>query len=1110
MDTFYTLTKRLCRSTWIMLIVLAFLPICVNAQQATIEGVITSAATGEPLPGANVILHGTTIGTATDMEGRYRLNVPGTRVTGEAAEVVASFVGFRSSRQTLTLTAGTHTLNFSLSTDILGLEDIVVTGVVGATHKERLPFSVDIVSRSALEEVPYVSADQALRGKVSGVSIVKGSGQPGAVSSIRLRGASTITGNQEPLYIVDGVILSGSLVDIDALDLESVEVVKGAAAASLYGARAANGIIHFRTRRGAELAAGQTTVSLRSEWGMSELPRKISRNKSHYYRVDDPNNPTTYLDADGNPIPKETYDPETGYVHNRVIDRMPWASGVYFADKAFVGETYDPIDLFFNPGVFSMNSLSITGRTEATNFLISLQNTVEPGVIRWDETWSGTNPGTGEQVTMSLKDGLDGLTRRNFRANLDHRITHDLTLSLSTSYVNSERDNYPGGLFGLHLVPIDVDLLQPNDDGVPYRIQPAADVTEQSNPLYDVAFRDFTTKRQRFLGNAELRYNPLDWLAFDASFSYDRGDINQESWYNKGHKTLLPSALNDGSYNRYNAFNFAINTSFDINVTHDFGLLATNTRVRYLAELQDFEETSTTGRFFTVPDLKSFSNVDPSRTLIGSGLSRVRSEGYFFITGLDYDARYILDFLVRRDGSSLFGPEDRWHTYYRVSGAYRIAQEPWWSVDAINELKLRYSLGTAGGRPVFNAQYETWSFVAGAVDKRTLGNRELKPEFSTEQEIGLEMALWDRIMFEAVYSKTVTDDALMLVPLSGIMGYTHRWMNGGALESISQEISVRAFAYQTRETSLSFQFHFDRSDITITEMNVPPYQWGPQLQNADVFINREGEKFGTFYGDLWITSLDQLGPRGIPSNLRNQFDINDDGYVVWVGEGNTYQDGISGQLWGSSTTINGTTYNWGMPIKYIDEDGNQKHVLGRAIPDFSLSFGTNLRYKGFRAYLLFDGEFGHTVYNMQRQWPMRDAPTFGEQDQRGKPDGLKKPQLYYQTLYNVAAPNSHFAEDASYVKLRELALSYTFDRAQLRPIFGGWVSRLTIGVVGRNLFTWSDFEGYDPEIGVHAGNTGFGTYGYAPQQAGATIVRYASTAAYPNYRTYSMKLEIVF
>lgn len=1137
MSTFRVITKSVFTAIGVVLVLGLLFPAAIYAQEATISGTITSATTGDVLPGANILIRGTTVGTATNIDGRYTISVP-TAMIDQEINLVATFVGYRASTQSVVATPGTHTVNFEMIDDVLGLEEIVVTGVVGATHKERLPFTVDIVSRSALEQVPYVSADQALRGKVAGVTITKGSGQPGAVSSIRLRGATSITGTAEPLYIVDGVVLGASLVDFDGLDIESIEVVKGAAAASMYGARAANGVIHIRTRRGAELGRDQTTVTFRSEFGVNQLPRRIGQSWSHFYKVDDPLNPTTYIDADGNPIWK--YEPlgETDVwgnpmvEHLRVLDSWPGRSGVYFADKPYVGPTFDNIDLFFNPGVSSMNTITIANRTENTNWHMSFHNTREPGVIRWDTAWEPWDQTTGESgyfdpVTQELittsqprKGGVDGLTRQNIRLNVDHRVTPDVIFSLSTAYTYSERDDMGRGFFQLGFMMPDVDLLYPNADGEPYRTPPIPHEFEADNPLYWNTFADHKTIRKRFLGNLDLKYSPLPWLNFEGHFSYDRFDQSFENFYDKDFKTSREEAISRGEWHVGTSFNQALNTGLDVNVNREFGLLAMNTRLRYLAEFWDTQSNTSQGREANFAGIQTWDNYIPERSRLFSGISKIRSEGFFLITGLDYDGRYIVDFLVRRDGSSLFGPDDRWHTYYRVSSAYRMAQEIWWPFDPINEFKLRASIGTAGNRPLFAAQYETFHMSAGVATKRTLGNRELKPEFATEWEAGLEVGLWDRVMLELVYANTVVEDQLMFVPLPAYFGFTHQWRNAGTLESKSYEASLRAFLMQTRDISWSMNFNFSSTDMTITEMHVPAYKWGPNLQNADVFYNREGETFGVFYGDKWMTSLNQL-PAWVP---RDQFDINDDGYVVWVGPGNTWKDGILKKLWGEEVTFTHTfidefgveqtvtrSFQWGMPNKYIDEDGNSFHRIGKALPDFSFAFGSNFRYKGFSAYVLFDAEIGHDVYNQTRQWPQRDDPVMVEQDQFGKPHWTKKPQPYYALLQNVSAVNSHFVESGSYLKLRELSLRYSFDRAQLRPVFGGWVNRLTLGVIGRNLITWTDYTGYDPEVGVHAGHPGpgIGWETGGPQQAQATIVRFDGFS-YPNYRSFSAVIEVVF
>jgi TonB-linked SusC/RagA family outer membrane protein len=1100
MHTFGKITVSVFAVVGVLLVLGLMLPTQAYSQQAVIEGTVTSAATGNPLPGANVIIRGTNVGTATGVDGRFRMTVPVAQVTGESTALIASFVGYRAGTQTITLTSGSHTVNFQLVDDVFGMEDIVVTGVVGATFKERLPFTVDIVSRSALEEVPYVSADQAIRGKVAGAYVTRGSGQPGEAASIRLRGSGSITGSSEPLIIVDGVILGSSMVDIDALDLESVEVVKGAAASSLYGARAANGVIHYRTRRGASLAMDQTSITVRNEVGMNQMPTdKQLRARYHMYQLSADG--STYLGPDGNPVTDVT---------QAAIDGWDGTAFTAFNQNAYPGETYDHLDLFFNPGWFTMNSITLAHRSGNTNFLASISNAYEPGVIRWDETATDL-----EGNSVNLSDGIRGYDRQNLRLNLDHRLAENLNLSVSTMWAQSERQNVTTGIgsvfFGLLFQFPNANLLSFNEDNTPYNVRAAGVNTYEPNPLYEIANRDGRNKRQRLLGSFMLNYQALDWLAFEGNFSFDRSDLNNEEFYDKGFKTEVPyETLNNGYYWRSNQVIQALNGSIDASVTQNFGLLATNTRLRYLGELVDSDYASTAAQDFVVSGVKSWANANPARSSVTTTLQKIRSEGYMFMTSLDYDGRYIGDFLVRRDGSSLFGPDERWSTYYRFSFAYRMAQEEWWPVEQLDEFKLRYSLGTAGGRPLFAAQYETWAFQAGNVVKRTLGNRDLKPEFATEQEIGLEIGLLDRVRLELVHAKTVTEDQLLLTPLPGLFGYSHRWENAGTLESTSIEASLRAYLLQSRDMSWSMNLLFDKTESKITKFDVTPYRWGPQQQNADVFYNREGEEFGTFYGIRWMTGANEL-PEAWAA-YADYFQVEGVyGYLVPVGQNNSWTDGVSNQLWGTSVVLpDGTSLPWGMPVRYIDEDGNDFHRIGKAMPDFSMALGTNFRFKGFSAYLLFEGQFGGDIYNMTKHWSMRDLPIpHRDADMAGVPDGEKKPVQFFRQLYATADPSSHFVEDGGYVKLRELSFRYSFDRAQLRPIFGGWVSRLTLGVIGRNLLTWTDYSGFDPEVGVATSNSGFGTYGYGPQNAGSTIVRFDGFT-YPNFRTFTGLIEIEF
>ncbi len=1048
------------------LVILMVLALQVQSQQAYIEGTVTSAETGEPLPGANVLVQGTHYGAATNVDGHFRIVIPSASVEGQEVFVVARFVGFRATRHQISLTAGTHIVNFSLRDDVLGLEEVVVTGVVGATFKERLPFTVDLISRRDIEQVPYVSVEQSIRGKVPGARIVKGTGQPGTSASVMLRGATRIAHANDPLYIVDGVILDAATIDIDGLDIETIEVVKGAAAASLYGSRAANGVIQITTRRGADLAVDQSRVMFRNEFGFNQLPARELRSSHHHYLVNENNQ---YIDPDGNLIddPFTTGQRYVDYTHS------PADPGRNKRGAAFVVNTYprtfDHLDLFFDPGYFYMNSVSVAQRTANTNFFASINNLRETGVV-WHH---------------------EGYNRQTVRLNLDHRISPNLNFSMSGSYARSTRDDLEYYTFrALQFMSPEADLTTPNPDGEPYLVEPDP-LSGVDNPLYSLYHYESDLKRTRTMGSFYLTFTPIRWWELEANFSYDRSNRESKGLYPKGFKTSAPSDLNLGRLTLGLGVNEAINMSITSSMNREFGNLAARSQFRYLVELSDYTTFSASG---ANPVVRGVPRLDLFRDgeRISSLQQDIRAVGFYFITGLDYDGRYILDMLVRRDGSSLFGEDERWHTYYRVSGAYRMAQEDWWPFQNVNEFKLRYSLGTAGGRPRFTAQYETFSVRDGRLTKSTLGNRLLKPEFSTEQETGIEIVLYDRFLLDLTYAHTETQDQILQIPLTPVYGYSSQWQNAGTLESRTWEASVRAYIIQERNMNLSAAVLFDRTRSRITEFNRTPYRWGPY----NSFYNREGEEFGAMYGWKWMTSFNQL-----PVSLmqyRDFFDINDDGYLVPVGRGYSWRDGINNQMWGTDVIITDDEDNvietlpWGMPILYVDEDGNDFHKIGSVIPDFNLALSSNFRYKNLTAYIMFDAQIGGDIYNMTRQWAMRDFRT-KEVDQTGKPQEQWKPITYYETVYQVRSPNSHFVEDGTFVKLRELSVRYTFNRAQLRPILGGWVNRITIGVIGRNLLTFTGYSGLDPEVG----------------EQDATVVRMDSFT-YPNYRTFTGLIEIEF
>ncbi len=1020
-------------------------------QTGQITGQVMDRATQQPLVGAQVFLEGTGIGALSQDNGRYLiLNVPpGTYV------VSVRMLGFAEGRaENVRVTAGqTATEDFSLTVTALRLQEVVVTGTADPVAGVKVPFTVGKVTKNDLP-VPATTAGAAIQGKVAGVRVVRSGGQPGSGVDILLRGATSINRENSPLIVVDGVILASSMVDIDATDIESVEVLKGAAGASLYGSRAQAGVIQITTSRGRDVAEGATRINVRSEFGTNQINFKRDYiTNHHHYRVSG----TNWVDANGNVVDKDL----------RVTDAD------LIADNPYPGATYDNLALLFDGGNYLRTSVSIAQNTRATNFMASFNLQDDAGIIGGicDSKYFVEAGGVPDQC------GNSGAQLYGLRVNLDHRLRDDLNFSVSSYYSRYRQEDFGGAdvLYNVMFMPPDVDIREPNEDGQPFKIQPDA-FTLQANPLYAIAYADNEDFRSRFSSSLTTRYSPVNWFSLESNISFDRSDRHGDSYTPLGFKNLTSEST--GGISRSNNLTQALNANLTASFLRSFGDLTTRTKVQYLLERETNDGRSANGSTFLVTGVEDVDATENESA--GSSFSEIRSAGYFAITGLDYQGKYIGEALVRRDGSSLFGPEDRWHTYYRGSAAWRMSEEPWWPIEALNEFKLRYSIGTAGGRPGFSDRYETWSVGSASISKGNLGNKKLRPEHQTEQEFGIDMILNDRHSLQLVYAKSKVEDQLLQIPLPAVYGYGSQWQNAGTIESNTYEATLETTLLQRQDLRWSMTMVFDRTRSEITEFDRGCYGTTPYYCL--------GFQIGTIRGYRFLDGIDQLPGAAASSG---EFAINDDGLVVYVGAGNTYKDGIAKDLWGTRGTVDGVEYEWGMPVFETDEAGiNAQVPIGDVNPDFNVGITHNVTWKGFNFYGLIDIKQGGDTYNNTRQWGYRDN-THADYDQFGREDGLKKPVTYYQKLYNTNSITSWFVEKSSYVKLRDLSVTYAFDRNQLQGLFGGLgIERLSVGLIGRNLFTWSDYTGFDPEVGsIRDSYDGFG---------------------YPNFRTFTARFDVQF
>jgi hypothetical protein len=418
-----------------------------------------------------------------------------------------------------------------------------------------------------------------------------------------------------------------------------------------------------------------------------------------------------------------------------------------------------------------------------------------------------------------------------------------------------------------------------------------------------------------------------------------------------------------------------------------------------------------------------------------------------------------------------------------MSGAWRISQESWWPLRDVDEFKVRASRGTAGTRPDFSDQFETFTFTeGGGLSKLTLGNKFLKPEHATETEVGIDAIIRQRYSLQLSYAKTRVIDQLIQIPLAGFFGYTSQWQNAGTVEGNTLEGTLEAQLVRRPTFAWRMGLVADRSRNRITEFNRSCFQ------TLTIAFRCQGETLGAMYGFRFIKGLEELPP-GV-GDRSSEFQRNDEGLLVWVGPGNSFTDGETKKLWGTSTTIGTTNFGWGMPIVLRDATGNTAVVkIGDGNPDFHYGFSHNVSWKDLTVYALIDATVGGQVYNQTNQRMYQWARS-ADVDQTGKPQELKKPIEYYVNLYAANDPTDYFVEDAGFVKLREVSLKYRLPSSLTASMARMGVSGVSVSIIGRNLKTWTGYKGYDPEVG-------------------GTIQRLDSFD-YPRYRTFTGSIELTF
>jgi TonB-linked SusC/RagA family outer membrane protein len=1017
------------------------------AQGATVTGKVTDA-NGVPLSNASVSILSTTIGATTREDGSYTLS----RVPAGVRKVHVQRISFAEQETEVNIPAtGNVEVNFKLTVQTLRLDQVVSIGVTDPTSGKKLPITVATINAEDMPVPVRGTPAAALAGRVAGVQVYLGRGTDPGVT-IRMRTPVTQFEDFSPMYIVDGVIMQNATVDVDALDVASIQVIKGSSASSLYGSKAANGVIAITTNRGKDTPIGTSRIQTREEYGFNTTWKAYNKTVYHFYKMN-----ADYIDSLGNVVPSTgpyKYAPGNTYVDtigrpvprlNRITDRLKNESNG-FMDNLYFAPTYDASKQFLAAPSTSRTNATLSQNVQTTNFSASVNFQRDPGIIR--------------HIYGSQNAGL--------RINLDHRRSDKLSFAVSANTTRNLTEPNPSNIVtDMTEFRADVNLLAPPipGSGVPYLIIPDSNES-RTNPLYRTWKQNSWNRRAQTTLSSDANYALLSWMSLAGNVSYNRTDGLNDAFTEKGTLQTDGVTPDNGSYSKTDAASYNLNASLSTTFLKAFGDMTARTTMQALVQKQVSSGTTASTTTFTTSGVKELQT--GSVPSVSSSFTDRRTVSFLGTSAFDYAGKYIADVVFREDGSSGFGPENRWNPFYRYSAAYRIAEEPWWPIPALNEFKIRYSVGVGGTQPAFLDQFEVLSIQGGGgLERRDQGNPDLKPEKAVERELALETAFKSRYSLILSWANNHSFDQIVDVAAAGATGFNTQSVNTGQITGDTYEATIQAQLIQTRNLQWSMDIVGDQGNYVVKEFNRPCYG-----DDNGFGIRCEGYKMTWAFGSKWMKSAADLPPW--MQKYSDQFNVNDDGWLVWVGSGNTYMDGVAKDLWGttSATFIDSTagrsfgftnTYSWGRPAVVRDSaNATAQLFIGDFAPKGNFGWGNSVRWKALSFYALFRGQYGGQIYNSGKRTVIGDLRSKFDV-QVDKPLELKKPTTYYSSGYTTGGNTQYYMETGTWAKLQEVNVTFRVPPSRLGFLTRAGIKQANIQFSGRDLALFTKYSGLDPE-----------------------------------------------
>ncbi|MBI9036729.1 MAG: TonB-dependent receptor [Bacteroidales bacterium] len=1013
-------------------------------QQDSVSGIITNKS-GEFLPGVTVLIKGTFNGTTTNKDGHYSISN-----ISDSTTLQFSFVGMRTQE---VLVGNQTTINIIMIADAIGLDEVVVIGY-GSQSRKDVTGAITTLTTDDIKSMAATGIDKSIQGKAAGVLVTNNTGEPGGGVTIRIRGTTSISSGNDPLYVIDGVPLVNTqtsnrnvgesringMSQINPFDIESIEILKDAAATSIFGARGANGVILVKTKRG-KIGKGELTVDL--YLGMSELANRYDLLGASDYAI---------LVNEGR-----------AQLANIEPEYYPYFSQSFINNPTVNTNWQDEI---FRIGKVEEVNVSFVGGTETTKYMISSGFYNQKGIII----------------------GSD-FNRFNIRANVDQKLGERFSLgtNLYASVIDQRRikndgspDNadasnfnhiYGGPVLSTALVKAPTTPVYLADGTFSNDVAQI----EYGNPVRQAIDVNIKNNVNRIIASAYAKVDLLPRINFRVQVS---GDIRNEleKWFNPPNPNAFDGTdwRGQASQRNFNQRVWTLENYFTYKLginNHSFTFLAGNT----------LQETMWESSFILVSGIVS----DKIQTLnagtdIDVAISDKQAYGinsYFGRIDYNYKGKYLLLLNARYDGSSRFGKKHRYGFFPSASVGWRISDEPFLEpANFLTNWKLRVSYGITGNQEISNyasrgiMSIGTGTNIGGNYTDETgavissLPSPNLKWEETTQFNVGTDVSLFkSRVNFTVDYYIKTTNDLIFLVPIPSTMGMSHKWENIGKMENRGIEFSVNGTIIAKNKFNWNADFIISRNANKVLEL----------MKDQDVIVSGAGG-----------SSIARVGePISFYLYEREEFVNPEDGTVVIID-----QDG-SGDLPNEGDRI----------------------IAGSPFPDFYGGFTNTMSYKNFDLSIFFQYSYGNKIYNATRSWietlKLNDRTIIGTNttqaafDNRWQEPGdiTKYPVVNYDGRDNqYTLPNTGWLEDGSYLRLKTLTLGYNFAPNVISKLR---LKSARIYITAVNLLTFTNYSGYDPEVDHFTGVNGGPNSG---------LLRGYDYGSYPQSRSYIIGIKISF